>query len=68
MRRDCPKVLIDIRGSTFMTLLDLGAELNTIKRDIVEKVSLLITSLLKSISAVQIVLANGSTKSFVGIV
>ena len=68
MRRDCLKVLIDIRSSTFITLLDSGVELNTIKRDIVEKASLLITSLPKSMSAAQIVLANGSTKSFIGII
>jgi len=68
LRRDCPKVPIDIRGSTFMTLLDSGAELNTIKRDTAEKASLPITSLPKSMSAARMVSANGSTESFAGIV
>jgi hypothetical protein len=47
--RDCPKVPINIRGNSFLALLNLGAKLNTIKREVAEKAMLLITSLPSSI-------------------
>jgi hypothetical protein len=68
LRRDCPKVPIDIRGSSFLALLDSGAELNTIKREAAEKAMLPITSLPGSMRTARMVTANGSTASFVGIV
>ncbi|CAN9348607.1 unnamed protein product [Alternaria alternata] len=68
LRRDCPKVPVDIRGNSFLALLDSGAELNTIKREAAEKAMLPITSLPGSMKAARMVTANGSTASFVGIV
>jgi hypothetical protein len=68
LRRDCPKVPIEIRGSSFLALLDSGAELNTIKREAAERAMLPITSLPNSMRAARMVTANGSTASFVGIV
>ena len=68
LRRDCPKVPIDIRGNSFLCLLDSGAELNTIKREAAERAMLPITSLPGSMKAARMVTANGSTASFVGIV
>ncbi|KAF7446281.1 Asp-protease-2 domain containing protein [Pyrenophora tritici-repentis] len=68
LRRDCPKVPIEIRGNNFLTLLDSGAELNTMKRETAEKANLPITSLPKSMSSARMVSANGTTECFVGIV
>jgi hypothetical protein len=68
LRRDCPKVPVDIRGNSFLALLDSGAELNTIKREAAERAMLPITSLPGSMKAARMVSANGSTASFVGIV
>ena len=48
--------------------MDLGAKLNTIKREAAKRAMLLITLLLGSIKAAWIVTANGSTASFIGIV
>ena len=61
LRRDCPKVPIDIRGNTFLSLLDSGAELNTMKKATAEKASLPITSLPKSMLSARIVSTNGTT-------
>jgi hypothetical protein len=68
LRRDCPKVPIDIRGQNFLTLLDSGAELNTMKRETAEKAMLPITSLPKNMRTARMVAANGSTEGFGGIV
>ncbi|EFQ91996.1 hypothetical protein PTT_11008 [Pyrenophora teres f. teres 0-1] len=66
--KDCPKVPIDIRGNTFLSLLDSGAELNTMKKATAEKASLPITSLPKSMLSARMVSANGTTQRFAGIV
>ena len=68
LRRDCPKVPIDIKGTTFLRLINSGAELNTIKKETVERAMLLITSLLRGISLARIVSANSMTKRFLGII
>jgi hypothetical protein len=68
LRRECPKVPIDVQGTQFLSLLDSGAELNTIKRATAEKAMLPITSMPKSMRSAKIVSANGSTKGFAGIV
>ena len=62
LQRDCPKVPINIKGTTFLRLIDSGAELNTMKKEIVERAMLLITSLLKGISSARMVSANGTTE------
>jgi hypothetical protein len=68
LRRDCPKVPITIRKTTFLSLIDSGAELNTIKRETADRAMLPITSLPKSIRAARMVTANGAVEGFVGIV
>jgi isocitrate lyase len=68
LRRDCPKVLITIQKTIFLSLINSGAELNTIKRETADQAMLPITSLLKSIRAARIVTANSAVEGFVGIV
>jgi hypothetical protein len=68
LRRDCPKVPIEIQGTSFLTLLDSGAELNTMRRATAEKAMLPITSMPRIMRAAKMVTANGSTEGFGGIV
>jgi hypothetical protein len=68
LRRECPKVPIDIRGTQFLSLLDSGAELNTMRRSTAEKAMLPITSMPKSMRSAKMISANGSTEGFAGIV
>jgi hypothetical protein len=68
LRRECPKVPIDIRGAQFLSLLDSGAELNTMKRATAEKAMLPITSMPRNMRAAKMVSANGSVESFSGMV
>ena len=68
LRRDCPKVPIDIKGTTFLGLIDLGAELNTMKKETAERAMLPITSLLRGMSLARMVSANGTTERFLGII
>lgn len=68
LRRDCPKVPIDIRGTGFLSLIDSGAELNTMKRETAERAMLPITTLPASMRTAKMVTANGTTEGFGGIV
>jgi hypothetical protein len=68
LRRECPKVPIDISGHHFLSLLDSGAELNTMRRETAERAMLPITSLPKGMRSAKMVSANGSTEGFAGIV
>jgi hypothetical protein len=68
LRRECPKVPIDIRGTQFLSLLDSGAELNTIQRCTAEKAMLPITSMPKNMRTAKMVAANGSVEGFSGMV
>ena len=62
LRRDCPKVPIDIKGTTFLGLIDSGAELNTMKKETAERAMLPITSLPRGISLARMVSANSTTE------
>jgi hypothetical protein len=49
-------------------LINLGAKLNTIKKEATKRAILPITSLLREINLAYIVLANSLTKKFLGII
>jgi hypothetical protein len=68
LRRDCPKVPIDIRGGTFLALIDSGAELNTMQSDTADRAMLPVTSMPRGMKGARMVSANGSTEQFAGII
>jgi hypothetical protein len=68
IRRDCPKVPVSIAGSHFLSLLDSGAELNTIRRESADAAMLPIATLPREMRKARMVTANGTHEGFVGIV
>ena len=68
IRRDCPKVPVNIGDSHFLSLLDSGAELNTIRRETADSAMLPIANLPREMRSAKMVSANGTSGGFVGIV
>ncbi|KAI8933526.1 hypothetical protein NX059_002628 [Plenodomus lindquistii] len=68
IRRDCPKVPVTIGGKHFLSLLDTGAELNTVRRETADEAQLPISTLPREMKNAKMVSANGSTGGFSGIV
>ena len=68
IRRECPRVLIEVNDAKVKALLDTGAELNTIRLQTAEAAGLQVTSLPDEMAAARLMTANGGKESFAGIV
>jgi hypothetical protein len=68
VRRDCPRVFIEIQATKIQALLDSGAELNTIRLATAEAAGLPISSMPASMAGARLMTANGEYEGFQGII